>query len=178
MISSHKNVSFTWGGTFSETVPYPDNATAFKGAVGFLWFVNSTKLYLTIGTNPVVNSNITCTFSGEPDGVMVHLLLSDSNGSALSGVQIHGYIATACNGVSQIFGLQPATTNSSGWTTFRDVFPGNYNLALNYSGEMYTFTVPARPTVLTIATYRIPSGSLSVEFCQFGNLSLCSTNPQ
>ncbi len=42
--------NFTWGGTFSETVPGPSNATLFDGAVKMSWFVNSSLLYLHITT--------------------------------------------------------------------------------------------------------------------------------
>jgi len=58
-ISSSKtteNVSFSWTGTFSETVPFPNNATAFNGAVRLIWFTNGTSaqaqnLYLRIYTS-------------------------------------------------------------------------------------------------------------------------------
>jgi len=55
-----QNVSFAWSGTFSETVPLPSNAPAFGGNVDFLWFVNSTNLYVTIsvyGTPPSSTSS-------------------------------------------------------------------------------------------------------------------------
>ncbi len=42
--------NFTWGGTFSESVPRPSNATLFDGAVKIDWFVNSSLLYLHITT--------------------------------------------------------------------------------------------------------------------------------
>ena len=42
--------NFTWGGTFSETVPGPSNATLFDGGVKMNWFVNSSMLYLHITT--------------------------------------------------------------------------------------------------------------------------------
>jgi len=42
--------NFTWGGTFSETVPTPSNMTLFDGAVRMDWFVNSSMLYVYVST--------------------------------------------------------------------------------------------------------------------------------
>ena len=42
--------NFTWGPTFNEVVPDPNNATVFGGDVRMNWFVNSSVLYLDIGT--------------------------------------------------------------------------------------------------------------------------------
>ncbi|MDG6995037.1 MAG: hypothetical protein JRN52_03860 [Nitrososphaerota archaeon] len=46
----YEQANFTWSGTFSETVPYPSNATLFGGDVRLTWFVNSLMLYLTVST--------------------------------------------------------------------------------------------------------------------------------
>ena len=47
---NHEQANFTWGGTFSETVPNPSNATLFGGDVSLSWFVSSLMLYLTVST--------------------------------------------------------------------------------------------------------------------------------
>ncbi len=54
-----QNVSFGWTGTFSENfLPFPSKASAFSGALNFLWFQNNStttttnyNLYLRIDTN-------------------------------------------------------------------------------------------------------------------------------
>ncbi len=46
----YQEANFSWTGTFSETVPYPSNATLWNGDVRLSWFVNSTMLYLQIST--------------------------------------------------------------------------------------------------------------------------------
>ena len=37
---TNENISFTWVGTFSETLPSPSTATAFNGLVSFAWLQN------------------------------------------------------------------------------------------------------------------------------------------
>jgi hypothetical protein len=48
---SSENASFNWSGTFSETPPYPNNATVLNGGVSFGWFVNDGNLYLRMAGN-------------------------------------------------------------------------------------------------------------------------------
>ncbi len=63
-----ENVSFSWAGTFSETLPFPNNATAFYGAVRLVWFTNGTSaqaqdLYLGIytGNSQILSNAEDCT---------------------------------------------------------------------------------------------------------------------
>ena len=55
----HQQANFTWGGTFSESVPYPSNATLYGGDVRLNWFVNSLMLYLQVSTGSSSSSNST-----------------------------------------------------------------------------------------------------------------------
>ena len=99
-------------------------------------------------------------------------VLSDS-GSPIVGALVSGDAIAYCDSEPQVNALPTATTNSSGWTTFLEGYPGDYILNVTYSGQQYALSVESHPEAATYVTYRIPSGSLTTAVCYYNEN--CST---
>jgi hypothetical protein len=110
-----------------------------------------------------LQSGTACSITGEPFGIVLRVI-SDS-GSPIPGVEVAGESVAYCNGQQQTNQLPSSTTNSSGWVSFLEGYPGNYQLTLSYLGQRYDVTVPTTPTDATYATYAIPSGNPTTSFC-------------
>ena len=109
-----------------------------------------------------------CNVSAYPFGIVLQVL-SDS-GSPIQGVEVTGEtLANYCGG-QQTNQLPSSMTNSTGWVSFLEGYPGSYELTVSYSGNGYNVTVPTTPTFATYATFMIPSGNLTTSLC-YANVS-------
>jgi hypothetical protein len=164
---STNQVSTIMTGTtiYATTIVVSSSSTAVSGTVSSTTGANSTVI------TTITTTGESCIVSGYPYGIFLQIL-TDSGapvaGSTISGQAVYGVNNQMCtNAVS-------AKTNSTGWA-YLGSNPGNYYVTFSYSETSYNLTIPSRPVTETIATYYVPSGNLTNEYCTYGNPQMCSS---
>lgn len=129
--------------------------------------VNSSSVISTATTT----TGVSCIVAGYPDGIYLQVLTN--SGSPISGLAVSGQaIYSVCG---QTYSNSVATsTNSTGWA-YLGSNPGYYYISFTYNGANYDLTIPSQPITMSIATYYVPSGNLTVSYCVSGNMKECSS---
>jgi hypothetical protein len=136
--------------------------------------VTTTTTTVTLSTSVIhTTSSYTCEVSGPPIGALVHLM--NSTGYPVPGVNISGVAIGYCNNERQVHQMS-SITNASGWADFRQEVFGTYYLSFTYEGQLFfNFTVPTMPTTLSIATFYLFGGNLTIQYCVYGDMTRCSS---
>ncbi len=154
------------------------SASIFFAASTFTTTVTRTSTETTTllqSTSTTQTNSTVCSITGEPFGVVLRAV-SDS-GSPIAGAQATGQTVAYCDGQPQVHALPAVTTNSSGFASFLEGYPGSYQLSLTYAGRQYNLTVPTQPMYASYVTYSIPSGNMSTSFC-FANTKCSGESSQ
>jgi len=163
----------------AATLGYLEGAKLSGNTIISTRTVTATSVVSQISTVTVpltaleTSTQYTCVDSGPPIGAALRLL-NDSD-FPIPGVQISGIAVGYCNNERQVQVLPVSTTNSSGWALWTQENFGNYFLSFSHFGQNWNITLPTSPTALTLATYHLISGNLTVVVCYYGDLSRCQT---
>jgi len=135
--------------------------------------VVTTTTTVTLSSSVVhTTSSYTCQVSGPPIGALVHLM--NSTGYPVPGVNISGVAIRYCNNERQVHQMS-SITNASGWADFRQEVFGTYYLFFRYEQQLFNFTVPTMPTTLSIATFYLFGGNLTIQYCIYGDMTRCTS---
>ncbi|MDA4128514.1 MAG: hypothetical protein OK422_03525 [Thaumarchaeota archaeon] len=102
---------------------------AIIGSAGAGYLVGSSTIANQVTRN--LTSQTKCTIVGETIGVVLQVLATDYSSHTevpVSGALVNGQDVLYCNNERQVFAVQPATANSSGWTSLLDGGGGTYYL--------------------------------------------------
>ncbi|MGI0092269.1 MAG: hypothetical protein ACREBS_11230 [Nitrososphaerales archaeon] len=127
------------------------------------------------GANSSVTTNAStstsCAVTGYPDGIFLQIL--GDSGKPISGSEVNGQTLYYVNN-QPCTNKVAASTNSTGWA-YLGSSPGDYYVSFSYSGSGYNLTIPSRPVTETVAAYYVPSGNLTIKYCTYGNMQMCSS---
>lgn len=154
------------GTTVIETTVVSSSSTVVSNTVSSSSSANSST-----GVTTSTTTSVSCVVSGYPDGIYLQILTN--SGAMISGSLVSGQSVYAVNG-QECTNPVLTSTNSTGWA-YLGSNPGTYYVSLSYSGNGYNLTIPSKPVTESIATYYIPSGNLTIEYCTYGNPQMCSS---
>jgi hypothetical protein len=138
-------------------------AVGFALGTQFQFISNSETTSATTTTGTTVST--ICAESAQ-SGVLVHLV--NEYGGPIVGDPVSSYTMGSCGNLTQVTVNPVNVTNSSGWADLRYGQVGNYYVSVGVGSNpttYYNFTVPTMPLAVSIVTYNLYSGNMTVHFC-------------
>jgi len=137
--------------------------------IGLGVFLNGTlKSTSSITTSASTSGSSVSTICEVPDtGGGVFLQLISSSGNELGNISVLATPkAASCFGEPPLPQTSQQETNSSGWISLAGLQANYYyNIELTFQNMQYNFTLPQGPGEITMATYNLPAGNLSINMC-------------
>ena len=122
--------------------------------------------YSNVSSTSKESNSTICIVNVEGAGVFLHLV-SDS-GKDLANISVVATPkANSCLGYPPYPQPGVQQSNSTGWVDLGAASQANYyyEISLNYSSRDYSFVLPQGPLDITLATFSLPSGNLSISLC-------------